>query len=420
MEVIRTEQIHLKPDKNIANMCHLSNNLYNEANYLIRQRYFKHQEFLYYNVVHWLIKDVRQSKNYQALGAKTAQQILRLLEQNWKSFFAARDDWYEHPEKYKRRPNPPNYRKKNGEFQVLFNNQQIRIQKKSGLFSLGKTLAKIQTRLPKETVLKQARILPQQRGYRLEIVYEIEIPELTKKPERIASIDLGQDNLATMVNNFGEQPIVIEGKPVKALNQWFNKQLANLQAVYDRQGKKQGSQKIILQLKRKRELKDYFQKATRIIINCCTEHKVDTLVIGYNKQWKQDINLGKRTNQNFVNIPFLMLVSQLQYKGLDAGIQVICDTEEYTSKCSFLDLEAIQKHKKYKGKRIYRGLFRSKKGILINADVNAAYNNLRKVFPKIFSQEDVDGIVGKATGLHPKRLSVFVLSGRSSTRNDIV
>ena len=226
MEVIRTEQIHLKPDTQIASMCHLSNNLYNEANYWIRQRYFRHKEFLPYNVVHWLIKDVRQSKNYQELGAKSAQQILRLLEQNWKSFFAARDDWYEHPEKYKRRPNPPNYRKKNGEFQVLFNNQQIRIQKKSGLFSVGKALPKIKTRLPKETILKQARILPQQRSYILEIVYEIGIPELTKKPERIVSIDLGMDNFATMVNNFGAQPIVIEGKPVKTLNQWFNKQLA--------------------------------------------------------------------------------------------------------------------------------------------------------------------------------------------------
>ena len=216
---MRTEHIYLKPDKQIASICHLSNNLYNEANYLIRQRYFKHKEFLYYNIVHWLIKDVKQSQNYQELGAKTAQQILRLLDQNWKSFFASRDDWYEHPEKYKRRPNLPKYRKKNGEFQVLFNSQQIRIQKTSGLFSMGKAVPKIKTRLPKETVLKQARILPQQRGYLLEIVYEIEIPELTKEPERIASIDLGQDNLATMVNNFGEQPIVIEGKPVKALNQ---------------------------------------------------------------------------------------------------------------------------------------------------------------------------------------------------------
>ena len=413
MNVLRTEQIKLKPSKELSRLCHISNNLYNEANYIIRHWYFHHHKFLFYSVVNWLLKDVNQSQNYRDLGVKSAQQILLLVEQNWQSFFAAREDWNEHPEKYKAKPRIPGYRKKNGEFQILLNNQQIRFRKKSGLLSLGKKFPKISTRLPKETALKQVRILPQQSGYLLEIVYEKEILDLpeNREAERITAIDLGMDNLITMVNNFGEQPIVIEGKPVKALNQWFNKQMALLQGVYDRQSIKQGEKRIIKILKRRREVKSYFHKATRIIIDWCLQHNVDTLVIGYNKEWKQNITLGRKNNQNFANIPFLMLVKQLEYKGRDAGIVVIRETEEYTSKCSFIDLESIQKHKNYKGKRIHRGLFRSAKGILINADVNAAYNILRKVFPKAFSKEDVEGIVGEAIGLHPQRLSVFAFSG---------
>lgn len=411
MKSLRVEHFRLDPSPELAKLCHYSNNLYNEATYLVRQWFFKHGEWLRYNTLNWLLKDVRQSENYKDFLSQSAQSILRLVDKNWKSFFESIKDWKKHPEKYKGRPNLPGYRKKNGEFLVLFNNQQIWFQKRkgmstTGMISLGKQMPKIKTRLPKETNLKGARLLPQHTGYLLEIIYEFEMPEIKKKPKRIATIDIGQDNLVAMVNNFGAQPIVIKGKIVKALNQWFNKQRAMLQGVYDRQNVKNGTKQIILSNKRKRELQAFFHKATRKVMRWCTKHNVDTLVIGYNPGWKQDINLGKRTNQNFVNIPFLMLVEQLEYKGKEAQIQVIRETEEYTSKCSFLDLETIGKHKKYKGKRIYRGLFRSKKGILINADLNAAYNIMRKVFPEIFSQEDVDRIVGEATGLHPKQLLV--------------
>jgi len=159
-----------------------------------------------------------------------------------------------------------------------------------------------------------------------------------------------------------------------------------------------------LHVRRNQKIKDLFHKLSRQIIAWCIEDDIGTLVIGYNKNWKQDVNLGKRNNQTFVTIPFYQLVNQISYKAEEEGIQVITQEESYTSRCSFLDLEPIEKHQKYKGQRISRGLFKSSDGTIINADVNAAYNILRKAISNALSPwERADGIEG--IGLCPVRLS---------------
>ncbi len=155
-------------------------------------------------------------------------------------------------------------------------------------------------------------------------------------------------------------------------------------------------------LKRKKQLKDRLHKASRYVLDWCLQNNVDTLVVGYNKTWKQNINIGKRNNQHFVNVPFYKLLNQLEYKCEEEGIHFLTTDESYTSKCSFLDNEPIQKYSKYLGKRVKRGLFQASDGTLINADVNGAYNIMRKVVPNAFAE----GIAG--VGLHPKRIELFV------------
>ncbi|MFX0211440.1 MAG: RNA-guided endonuclease InsQ/TnpB family protein, partial [Candidatus Hodarchaeota archaeon] len=183
-----------------------------------------------------------------------------------------------------------------------------------------------------------ARILPRRRGYLLEILYTKEVPEPDSTQERISAIDLGVTNLVTMVNNIGANPIVVKNGIIKAINQGFNKERRGLQRIYDQQGRKIGSKLRTIQRKRDRQITDYFHKTSRETINECLDLMIDTLIIGYNALWKQNVNLGKRNNQTFVNIPFYKLIQQLQYKAEEVGIRAIIVEEGYTSKCSFLDL----------------------------------------------------------------------------------
>ena len=198
-----------------------------------------------------------------------------------------------------------------------------------------------------------------------------------------------------MANNIGEEPIVVKGGVAKSINQFFNKEKARLQRIYAKQGIKTSKRMKRLSAKRERKLKDFLHKVSKFVAEWCAKHNIGRLVIGYNKEWKQEANLGKRNNQNFVQIPFWTLIQQIKYKAEERGIEVILVEEDHTSKCSFLDNEPIEHRDEYAGRRV-RGLFKSERGI-INADVNAAYNIIRKAIPKAFA----NGIEG--VGLHPVR-----------------
>lgn len=373
--------------KEIDDMCFLSKNLYNSANYLIRQEYINNKVYLnYYKTRVLLIK----SKDYCALPRKVSNQILMYLDRAWKIYFSCLKSYLKSPNKFKGRPNIPKFKDSfKGRYSIIF--EKMSILKNNRLSGLSYCLN------TKKENINQVRIIPGNMQYTVEVLYKKE-PVLKIDNVNYASIDLGVNNLATCVFNTGTKPFIINGRPLKSINQFYNKKKAKLQIKLKKN--KLSNNIILLTNKRNNKVKDYLHQSSSLIINQLVSNNVSRLIIGNNKNWKQDINLGKKNNQNFTNIPHSAFISILSYKCLLQGINVKTNEESYTSKCSFLDNEDIKKHKEYKGKRIKRGLFKSSKGILINADVNGAYNILKKGIPNAF----VNGIEGLPT--NPSVLTV--------------
>ena len=399
--VTRTEQIQFKSDT-IGSLCHASKNLFNLANYYVRQRFFENDKHyketgekgnhLWYKELYHLVKG---TEAYKGLYAKTAQQILRLLDKSWKAYFKALKLWLVQPELFLGKPRPPKYKHKNGEHLLIFTNQQCKI--KDGILKFPKICdLELKTGL-KDVDLREVRIIPNGFNYTCEIVYQKEIDEREIDSSRLTGLDLGARNIATMANNFGAEPIVVKGGTANSINQFYNKEKARIQSVYDHQKIKFGRKMSKLNWKHNNKINDYFHKLSRMIVNYASTNNVKTIVIGKNDNWKQNVNIGKRNNQKFVQLPLARLIEMIQYKAQELSIEVVLQEESHTSKCSFLDMESIEHHDKYAGKRIKRGLFRSAKGIIINADVNGALNIIRKAIPKAFA----DGIEG--IGLYPKR-----------------
>jgi len=392
-----TEQIQMKKRGDFSCLCYLSKNLYNLANYYVRQEFFYLGNWLRYYDLWFILKD---KEPYKKLPSQTAQQILKLLDKNWKSFFNSIKEWKEHPKKYQGRPRPPKYKKKNGEFIIIFTNQQCRIKNGYLHFPEKVNLSPIKTRIRNQ--LHQVRIIPKGLFYNLEIIYLKEIDNLNLNKDRFIGIDLGISNIVTIVNNVGLKPTIIKGSTVKSVNQFYNKRIAELKSIKDKQGIKSETNRLQrITTKRNNKINDIFHKISRKVINYCIENNFGTIIIGYNRAWKQKVNMGKINNQKFVQIPFFKLISQIKYKSELFGIDIIIDGESFTSKCSFLDKEPIKKHKKYMGRRVNRGLFKSKKGILINADVNAGYNIIKKVVPNAVSADGIEGV-----GLHPYSIAI--------------
>ncbi|MEE3491237.1 MAG: transposase, partial [Methanobrevibacter sp.] len=220
--------------------------------------------------------------------------------------------------------------------------------------------------------------------------------------DRYSSMDLGLDNLVTMVMD-NEQPLLFNGRQVKAKNQYFNKEISRLKSEL---GNKQKTSKQIrrLYVRRDNQMKDIFHKASRKIVNLLTENKVGNLVVGYNKGWKDSINIGRRNNQAFVAVPYERLVNYIKYKCEMCGIKVIVNEESYTSKSDALALESVSKHDEYMGKRVKRGLYQSSTNRLINADVNGALNIMRKV---VGDSEYVTRIIGSGWLFRPIRVDIL-------------
>ena len=380
----------------MSSLCHRGKNLYNVANYAVRQRFFREQKWLRYYDLNRLLK---QDPTYRALPIQTSQQILRLIDRNWKAFFRAIKDWQDHPKKYCGKPRIPRYKPKKGESIVVFTNQQCCI-KDGFLHFPKKELPPLKIRMTGS--FQQVRILPRGNHYVVEIIYKCQPIHLDLPKSRILMIDLGLTNLITAVNNVGLPPFVIKGRVVKSINQFYNKERARLSALKDKQGLKGQTKRLMrLTLKRNNKIRDYFHKTSRTIIGYCVDNELGTIVVGYNAGWKQHINIGRRNNQNFVTVPFHQLIQQIQYKAKLVGIEVILEEEGYTSKCSFLDQEPIEHHDMYMGRRINRGLFQASDGTLINADVNGGYNIGRKAVPNAFRADGIEGV-----GLHPYSIAI--------------
>jgi len=299
-------------------------------------------------------------------------------------------------------PGIPKYKEKDGEYSLIFTNQQCYIE--NGILKFPKIInLEVKTRLDGNIDLREVRIIPLNIGYNIEIVYAIDIKDINKNTERILGIDIGVTNLVTIGNNFSEKGIAIKTGLLKSINQYFNKENARLQSINDLQDKnkyKNNTKKLDrLYMTRNRKIKDIMHKLSKAIIEYAYNLNVDTIIIGHNDGWKDSVNLGKTNNQNFVQLPFNTLIDQIKYKAEKYGINVILHEESYTSKTSFLDNETIEYHDKYLGKRIKRGIFKSKNGTLIHADLQASYNIIKKAIPDAFNGiEDI--------GLYPRSLSI--------------
>ena len=393
MKVQRCEQIIIKKNhpkfKIIDEMCFNSKNLYNEANYVIRQKFIESGEYLNYYDMN---KEFKTHENYKLTFSQPANCTLRLLDKNWKSYFKAIKDWKVHPEKYLGMPKLPKYLPKDGRFNWMIPNNSCLYDYENG--EVYFRLRKLQGYHWKSRCLGrliQVRFVPHDNYYAMEICYEIEVEDIGKDrvSKRIAAIDIGVDNLVTMTNNIMESPIIINGKPLKSINQQYNRQKAKIQSdLMKRNGQHWSNKLETLSYKRNQRIKNYMHNTSAFIIKWCVEHDIDTLVVGKNDTWKQE----KKHMQNFTSIPYEMLLRQLQYKCENAGIKYIEVNEAYTSGTSYLDNEAPIKENYNKKRRVQRGLFQAK-DMLINADVNGSLQIMRKVFPDSYTGYGIEVVL---------------------------
>ncbi len=397
MKVQRIEQIIIRKShpkfKIIDQQCFHSKNLYNEANYVIRQEFINNCNYINYYDMN---KEFKTHENYKLTFSQPANCTLRVLDKNWKSYFKAIKDWKKNPSKYLGMPKLPKYLKKDGRFPWMIPNNQL-------YYDYEKGTVYIRNRLLNDYKWKcrclgrpiQVRFIPRGSCYVMEIVYETEIPDVKAESNNIASIDLGIDNLVTMTNNIGLNPIIINGKGIKSMNQYYNKRLAKEKSLLKIRHNKDWSKKLdVITFKRYQRIKNYMHNTSSYIIKWCLDNDIDTLVAGKNKEWKQDAGMSKQSNQKFVNIPYQMLLQQLQYKCENVGIKYIETEESYSSGTSYLDEEEPIKQNYDKSRRIERGLFKSNSGLLINSDVNGSLQIMIKVFPNAFNERyGIEGVL---------------------------
>ena len=350
---------HSKAHKECDKLCFLSKNLYNSTLYTIRQHYFNTKKYLTYPEVNKQFAFDNQV-DYRALPAKVSQWVQKLVDQNFKSFFALLKT-----ENLNWKPRIPKYLHKIKWRQVVYYQEWALSKKSPWYIKLSKTNLKLKT----DKKVSFARIVPSNWKYTIELWYKVPLRDIITPQWKYASIDLWVNNLVTLVSNCFN-PLIINWRPLKSINQYYNKATSEL--------KKTSYLRKKLWNRRKNKINDYLHKTSRYLVNHLVSNKIDTLVIWYNKEWKQETKLWKVNNQNFVNIPFQRLIEMLSYKCRLVGIKVEIQEESYTSKCSFLDNESIEKHEKYLWKRLNRWLYQSSTGKKINADVNWALNILRK------------------------------------------
>ena len=364
--------------KELLELCHLSKNLYNTVLYTIRQHWFEtkdddtvQKKFLnYYDVWNMLKTD---NPDFKALNSHSSQLVIKQVETAFSSFFSLLK--LKSQGKYQKRVKLPGYLPKDGYNVVSFNQFKTK-ELKTGYVSLPRS--KNLRFGVKHTNLHFISVVPKNDYIQVNFVYKQ--PEKEIKPDngKYMAVDLGVDNLATCTLNTG-RAFIVDGKKPKHINQAFNKKYSELKSDLELRHKQKHSHRTRrLLLKRNNRIDDYFHKASRYIINHAVSQDVRTIIVGHNKDWKQEVSIGKAGNQNFVMLPFDRLIHQLKYKGSMEGIRVVEIEEGYTSKCSFLDDEDIGKRDEYTGRRIRRGLFKTRCGALVNSDVNGSFNIMRK------------------------------------------
>jgi putative transposase len=386
-----------------------SKNLYNAALYEIRQAFIHENKYLSYTQMD---KRMQPHDAYKALPAKVAQKVLDQLDKNWKSFFEARKAYEEDPSKFTGGPKLPNYKHKTEGRNLLVYTVQAISKKglKQELIQPSQLPISVKT---KQKSIDQVRIVPRNGYYVVEVIYTKEPVQADVDPAFCMGIDLGVTNLAAIASNrVGVVSRLVNGRPIKAWNQWYNKRMKELKEKLPKEDRERVTKQMErITITRNRRIDHYLHTASKRIIDFLVENEMGTIIIGKNPLWKQDCGMGKRNNQNFVSIPHARFIDMVTYKAALVGIQVEVREESYTSQASFLDLDPIpdyqpndEKQHSFSGKRIGRRnrLYRSKDGRTICADVNGAYNILRKSRPDAFSQ--AQGVA--AYVVQPLRLAV--------------
>ena len=375
--------------KECDKLCFASKNIYNQVLYLIRQEY---ETTKTYNVLNDSYSYMKDKDCFKQLPQKVAQATLRSVHSVCQSFFGLLHSTKAQNKNVKF----PHYlHKTNGRYVATFNNQTIskKVFKKVHKIKLSQCNIEFYTKIDDFSSINCVRIVPQLEQYTIEVVYTIADIKPLKSNRTYASIDLGVSNLATITYSDGKQPKIINGKPLKSINQYYNKRLAYYKSKLETVNKKKTSHRIKrFTNKRNNKVNTYLHKASKYIVSDIQSKGITTLVIGKNTEWKTECSIGKVNNQNFIQIPHSRFIDMLSYKCEKVGITVKLQEESYTSKCSFLDGEEICKHETYMGRRVKRGLFKSANGKYINADVNGSYNIMRKAIPNAFAN-GIEGLV---------------------------
>jgi len=394
-----------------------SKNLYNAALYEMRQAFIHHGVYLSYEEM-----DTRMQPHeaYKALPAKVSQQVLKQLADAWKAFREAKAAYEEDPSKFTGRPRLPKYKHKTEGRNILtYTMQAVSRGKRSlqrGIIKPSMLPIEVKTQQdPKQ--IDQVRIIPRNGHYVVEVIYSKAPVQAHVDPAFCVAIDLGVTNLAAITaNREGFIPRLVNGRTLKAINQWYNKRMKELKRCLPKADRERVTRQMEqLTNTRNRQVNHYLHAASKRIIDFLVKEGVGTIIIGKNPLWKQEAGMGRRNNQNFVSIPHARFIDMLTYKAALVGIQVEIQEESYTSQASFLDLDPIPTYKPdddtqytFSGKRIGRRnrLYRTKDGKIICADVNGSYNILRKRKPDAFTHVDAKGLA--AYVVQPLRLAITV------------
>ena len=408
--------------------CHIAKNVYNVALYSIDTNYKESGEFLSYEANYHACKT---NENYALLPTDFGQAIIKRVDNNYRAFFAlikkAKSGNYRNTI---RKPHylpkdsvttlttlAPNRCIKDGVFNVPLSKQYRE------KFNLKKHSDRVSFKIPKillrdDIKIKQIDIIPRNNGRFFECVYTIEAPDIQTEnmnQSLALSIDLGIDNLCTCVTNTGDS-FIVDGKRLKSINQHYNKRISQLQSIKDKQKIKGYTNKMYaLTNKRNKRVDYYIHKSARIIIDYCLEHKISTIIIGYNDNFQCNINMGRINNQKFTYIPFGKLRNNLQYLCKMYGIKYYEIEESYTSKASFFDNDDIPTLNadkpadyNFSGKRIKRGLYQTSKGIMFNADVNGALNIMKKcIIKRKLTDINIDVLQCKSYVNEPVRIRLY-------------
>ena len=404
---VKQQVKHLSKEdyRSIKELCHIAKNLANQAIYNARQYYFTEGEYLNYQKNYVLLKN---SDNYRTLNSNMAQQILKEVDGSFKSFFGllklAKKGRYSFKD-----CRLPGYLPKDGYTTLVIGFIRLNGDKLVLPFSQSykKTHRAIEIKIPPilaDKKIKEIRIIPKAnaRFFEIQYTYEAECIQRNLNTSNALALDLGINNLVTAVSSKGET-FIIDGRRLKSINQWFNKENSRLQGIKKKQnfGSKPTKRQKAIARNRNNKVNDYMSKVARKVIDYCIQNDIGTLVVGYNETFQRNAQIGRVNNQSFVSIPYGKLREKLEYLCELNGITYVKQEESYTSKASFWDKDDIPVYNEdnpqsyvFSGKRVHRGLYRCSDGRILNADVNGALNILRKSsvvdLRVLYSRGDVD------------------------------